>query len=84
MATITQSQKFLSVPDAYPKKLYDFKKFRHPRKCMVISNSLILLGIAIPFLMAMEIIPGSLLINFLGFGMVSIGSTLLLIKCGEI
>lgn len=84
MATIIQSQNLLSIPDTFPRKLYDFKKFKHPRKCMVISTSLILLGIGIPFLMVMGIIPGSLIINFLGFGMVSIGSTFMLIKCGEI
>lgn len=84
MATIIQSQNLLSVPDTFPKKLYDFKKFRRPRKCMLNSTSLILAGIGIPFLMVMGIIPGNLIVNFLGFGMVSIGSTSLLIKCGEI
>jgi hypothetical protein len=51
---------------------------------MVTSIGLILAGLSVPTLMVLEIIPVNLILDFLGFGLVSVGSTLTLIKCGDI
>jgi hypothetical protein len=55
-----------------------------PRRCMVVSVSLIFLGIGVPALMALGLIPVNFLLCFLGFGLAATGGVLALIFCGEI
>lgn len=84
MAALVNKQNLLSIQNSYTQNKYDFRRFMHPRLCMLISVGLVLVGISLPILMVLQMIPGNLIINFLGFGMVSTGSILTLIKCGEV
>lgn len=84
MAAIVKSQNLMTIQNIYTQNRYDFRRFMHPRLSMLISVGLILIGISLPILMVLQMIPASLLNNFLGFGLVSIGSILTLIKCGEV
>jgi len=84
MVSIIHRQNFITYQHSYTQKKHDFRRFMHPRLCMIVSVGLILLGIGVPALMVMELIPWSLFLFFVGFGLVSTGSTIALIKCGEI
>jgi hypothetical protein len=84
MAAILKRQNIITIQNTYTQNRYDFRRFMHPRLCMLISVGLILVGISFPILMSLQVIPGNLVNNFLGFGLVSIGSILTLIKCGEV
>jgi len=84
MAAIVKPQNPITRQNTYTQNRYDFRRFAHPRLCMLISVGLILIGISLPILMVLQVIPGNLMNNFLGFGLVSMGSILTLIKCGEV
>lgn len=84
MATLTQNYKpnvmrivFVKKRDALIDKLM-------PRRCMVVSVGMILAGIGIPALMAFKLLPVSLLLGFVGFGLVAVGGVLALVYCGEL
>ena len=55
-----------------------------PRRCMVISVSLVLAGLGIPFLMVVGLLPVNLLLGFIGFALTMTGVVLALTLCGEI
>ncbi len=55
-----------------------------PRRCMVVSVSLILVGLGLPFLMVLGLLPVDLLLGFVGFSLTATGSVLMLVFCGEI
>ena len=55
-----------------------------PRRCMVISVSLIIVGLAIPVLMAAGVLPANLLFCLIGLGLAATGGVLSLTLCGEI
>lgn len=55
-----------------------------PRRCMVVSASLLLVGCGIPFLMMIGFLPVNLLLGLIGFGMTATGGVLILTLCGEI
>ena len=84
MSTILNRQYLVVNQKSYTQNRYDFRRFMHPRLCMVTSVGLILVGLSLPTLMVLEILPANLLLDFLGFGLVLVGSTLTLIKCGDI
>ena len=84
MVTVIRRQNFITYQHSYTQKRHDFRRFMHPRLCMIVSVGLILLGASFPALMVLEMIPWNLAVNFLGFGLVLTGSTIALIKCGEI
>lgn len=84
MAAIVKPQNLMTLQNTYTQNRYDFRRFMHPRLCMLNSVGLILIGISLPILMVLQIIPVNLLNIFLGFGMVSTGSILTLIKCGDV
>lgn len=84
MATILRQQNILVNQKSYTQNRSDFRRFIHPRLCMVISIALIVVGISLPILMVFDVMPSNLILDFLGFGMVSLGSTLTLIHCGEV
>ena len=54
-----------------------------PRRSMIISVGTLLLGLAIPVFMLLEILPASLLIGFSGLGLMAIGSVLALFYLGD-
>lgn len=84
MATIVNRQYLVVKQKSYTQNRYAFRRFMHPRFCMVISVGLVLIGLSLPILMVLEIIPANLLLDFLGFGLVSVGGTFTLIKYGDI
>ena len=84
MVTVIRRQNLITYQHSYTQKRHDFRRFLHPRLCMINSVGLILLGIGVPALMVMEMLPWNMFLNFIGFGLVSTGSTIALIKCGEI
>lgn len=84
MAVIVKRQNLMTIQNTYTQNRYDFRRFMHPRLCMLISVGLILVGISLPILMVLQVVPANLILSFLGFGMVSTGSTLTLIKWGEV
>jgi hypothetical protein len=51
---------------------------------MVVSVGLILAGLNIPLLMAVQLLPISLVLGFVGFVLVAIGGVTALIFCGEL
>jgi hypothetical protein len=55
-----------------------------PRRSMVISTLLFLLGISIPVLMVLDILPFGFLLAFLGFALTASGGISWLIFYGEI
>lgn len=55
-----------------------------PRPCMVRSLTLVLVGLAIPVLMAVGWLPATLLLCFVGLCLAATGAVMLLINCGEI
>jgi len=60
-----------------------FEKLIPPPR-MVVSVGLILAGMVIPLLMAVQLLQLSFLLGFVGFCLVSTGGVLTLIFCGEI
>jgi hypothetical protein len=55
-----------------------------PRRCMVVSVGLILSGVGVPFLMAIGLLPITLLLGLVGLGLTATGGLMALIFCGEI
>ncbi|MBE0686752.1 MAG: hypothetical protein IH585_12245 [Anaerolineaceae bacterium] len=84
MAALEFKQNLISIQNSFTQNRFDFRRFLHPRLGMLISIGLILIGISLPILIIFQIIPGNFAIIFLGFGLVSTGSTLTLIKCGDV
>jgi hypothetical protein len=85
MATLTQTYR-----QPYPLRLTIAKKVDSiieallPRRCMVASAILFLIGIGIPFLMVIGLLPANLLLGLLGFALTATGGVLALTLCGEI
>jgi hypothetical protein len=84
MATLTQIYKpdlaritFINKRDEFIEKLI-------PRRCMVVSVGLILAGLSISMLMAVQLLQLSFLLGFVGFALIGTGGVLTLIYCGEI
>ena len=55
-----------------------------PRRCMVISVSLLMVGVGIPMLMCLSLLPLTFVFGFLGFSLIATGGALSLILYGEI
>ena len=55
-----------------------------PRRWMVVSVGLIISGLGVPFLMAIGLLPITLLLGLVGLGLTATGGLLALIFCGEI
>lgn len=59
-------------------------KHHGPRRCMVVSVGLIFCGLGIPLLMAIGLLPVTLLLGLLGLVVTAAGGLMALIFCGEI
>ena len=68
---------FFKISDVIPERLL-------PRRCMLVSVGLVLAGLGIPLLMVLQLLPASLLLGLVGFGMTVIGGVLALVFCGEL
>jgi hypothetical protein len=55
-----------------------------PRSCMVVSAGLMLAGLSLPTLMAVQLLPLNLLLCCAGFALVATGGILVLIMDGEL
>jgi hypothetical protein len=55
-----------------------------PRRCMLISIGLILAGLAVPLLMAIHLLPITLLLGFVTLVLLGTGGILSVIRCGDI
>lgn len=88
MATITQTQTRTYQPNtrwlALARLWHTLKLKIKVRRCMLISFSLVFAGLGLAFLMTIGVLPASLLLGFIGFGLVSTGGTLALFFCGSI
>jgi hypothetical protein len=84
MTTLTQAYIPNLVRIAFYKKRDEFIEKLIPRPCMIISVGLIIAGLMIPMLMAIELLQATLLLGFLGFAFTMIGGILTLFHCGEI
>jgi hypothetical protein len=82
MATLTQT--FGPARIDFIKKRDDFIERIVPRRCMLVSVGLIFAGMSIPLLMQVGLLQVSLLLGFVGFGLVATGGVLALIYDGEI
>lgn len=47
--------------------------FEHPERVIVVSVGMMLFGCIMPFLMAMQVVESTLFLNFLSFGMSTLG-----------
>ncbi len=85
MATLTNTyHKLYILRLATTKKVDQIFEALLPRRCMVISTSLFLIGLGIPLMMVIGLLPVNLLLGFIGFALTSTGGVLILILCGEI
>ncbi len=73
-----------SIIRPYLMKLYEWVSCHTPRPHMLLSVGLLLLGLFIPFLMLLEIIPTSLFFGFIGFALTFSGGILALYYWGEL
>jgi hypothetical protein len=55
-----------------------------PRRCMLISTGLVLAGLAIPLLMAIHLLPITLLLGFVTLILLGTGGILAVIRCGDV
>jgi len=84
MASLTHSFKPKLAYIIFVKKRDDFIEKHMPRNCMVVSTALILVGLGIPLLMAVQLLPITWLLAFVGFAIAATGGVMALIFCGEI
>jgi hypothetical protein len=84
MATLTHGYKYFFTHSALNHKRDEFIEKFIPRRCIVVSVGLVLVGISVPMLMAVKLLPISLLFGFAGFALVATGGVLALILYGEI
>ena len=84
MATLTQAYKTTLARIAYIQKRDEFIEKLIPRRCMVVSVGLIFTGMSIPLLMAVQLLPVTLLLGFVGFALTATGGAMALIFYGEI
>ena len=84
MATLTQAYLPKLARIAITRKRDEFIEKLIPRPCMVLSGGLVLAGLSIPMLMAIQLLQPGFFLGFLGFALVGSGGVLTLIFCGEI
>jgi hypothetical protein len=84
MAAITQNYKPNALRIVFVRKRDDLIEKLMPRRSMVISVGMMLVGLGIPALMAFKLLPASLLLGFVGVALIAVGGVLVLVCCGEI
>jgi hypothetical protein len=84
MAMLTQVYRINPARIAFIQKWDDFIEKPIPCRCMVVLVGLILAGLSIPLLMAVQLLPISLVLGFVGFALVVISGVMALIFCGEL
>lgn len=84
MATLTRSYTPSLARIVFVKTRAKLIEIHKPRRCMVISVGMLLVGLSIPLLMKFELLPPTLSLSFVGFAMTATGSVLALILYGEL
>jgi hypothetical protein len=84
MTTLTQTYIPNLTRIAFNKKRDEIIEKLIPRPCMIVSVVLIIAGLSIPMLMAIDLLPVGLAAGFLGFALFMTGGVLTLFYCGEI
>ena len=84
MATLTRVRRSKTSRADLARMRHRIIKSWMPRRCTVMSCSLILAGLAIPLLMAVKVVPITLPLGFTTLVLLGVGCSLLLIRCGEI
>lgn len=74
---ITLQNTRVKEPGKFIKKLI-------PRSCTALAITMILAGLSIPALMALNLLPITLVLGFAGFALAATGGVIALIFCGEI
>ena len=74
----------ITVRHAVEQKSAKLVTGHRPRRCMVVSTGVLLSGFGIPLLMAIGVLPMSLLLGLFGLFLMGLGGVMLLIFCGEI
>jgi len=84
MAVRTHPYKFFTASYVARQKSAIFVLKHKPRRCMVFSVGMILAGLGIPFLMAIGLLPITLVLGFIGLVLTATGGLMALIFYGEI
>lgn len=84
METHTKINKLGLDRPALAGKVDGFIEQHIPRRCMVISTGLFLVGFFIPALAVVQLVPFTFLLGFTGFALVLMGGILAVVFCGEI
>lgn len=84
MAALTQAYLPKLARIAITRKRDEFIEKLIPRPCMVVSMGLVLAGLSIPMLMAIQLLQPGFFLGFLGFFLIGSGGVLMLIFCGDI
>lgn len=83
MATLTQIYKPRMARLVVTHTLDDLIHIFKFRRCMLVSVGLILAGLSLPLIMALDLLPASLLIGLLAVALLATGGILTLFFCGE-
>ncbi len=84
MAVLSRPYEFNPARIAFNKKRDVFIEKLLPRRCMVISVGLMIVGFGIPILMVLQILQPTFLLAFIGLALFAAGGVLALFFCGEI
>ena len=84
MAVRTHTYKYISAPYVIKQKSATLVPKHRPRRCMVFSVGMMLAGLGVPFLMAIGLLPITLLLGFIGLALTATGGLMALIFYGEI
>lgn len=82
MTTQTMTLKPTLMISLFPRELarkcIRFIRNHTPRRCMILTAGMLLVGLSIPYLIGFQFIPASLPLAFSGMGITSIGAILYL------
>ena len=84
MATLNQTERLNIIRIAPANESGKFNGKLMPRRCLVISTGLILAGLSVPVLNAMELLTFTISLGFVSFALVATDGVLTLIFYGEI
>jgi hypothetical protein len=84
MATLTHPTRPNLARIAFVKKRDKIIDEIKPRRCTLISAALMIAGLSIPMLMAVNLLPVTFWLAFAGFALAATGGVMALTLCGEI
>ena len=84
MAKLSKTFQPAMIPIILHRKSNELMANNMPRLCMLISTSLSLAAISIPVFMVLHLLPVTLVLTFVGYGLALCGGVMSLIFFGEI